>query len=200
MKDLTEKQRTVLAFIAEYIAHNGRAPSYNDIASHFGFSAKAAYDTVLALIKKGKLEKSSRLLRSISLPEDERMRMGTLAVPFFSREPSPEDIREKRCNGFSFIEGRYADIDCFAFRVTSSSMTDAAIIPGDTAIIAVRKPAQDGDIVLAYCPGNDRAPELRRLRKIPGFFLLIPDNASMGTIKTTDAEILGVLIGIRREI
>ena len=47
---------------------------------------------------------------------------------------------------------------------------------------------------------NDKPSELRRLKRIPGFTLLVPDNASMGTIKTTEAEILGVLVSIRREM
>ena len=200
MKDLTEKQQRILVFIVEYLSENGRSPSYNDIASYFGFSEKAAYDAVLALIKKGRLEKDEGRLRSIALPKAERENMGTLAVPFFMEEPSPEDISGKRCCGFSYIEGKYAELDCFAFRVTSSSMIDAAILPGDTAIVAGAKTVRDGDIVLAYCPGDDRPSELRRLRKIPGFFLLFPDNASMGTIKTTEAQILGVLMGIRRDI
>ena len=200
MKDLTERQRRILVFIVEYISDNGRSPSYSDIAGHFGFSTKAAYDSVLALIRKGRLEKEGKSIRSIALPKSERMRMGTFAAPFFQEEPSPEDVSDKRCIGFTYIEGRYAGLDCFAFRVTSSSMVDAAILPGDTAIVAAGKAAADGDIVLAYCQGDDRPSELRRLRKIPGFFLLVPDNASMGTIKTTEAEILGVLVGIRRDI
>ena len=85
-----------------------------------------------------------------------------------------------------------------AWRWKAGSLSDAAIQPGDTAVVSRAAEPAEGDIVLASCPGNERS-ELRRLKRIPGFTLLIPDNASMGTIKTTEAEILGVLVAIRRE-
>ena len=200
MKGLSEKHRKRLLFIAEYLSENGRSPSYKEIAAYFDFSSTAAYDGVLALIKKGMLEKSEKSLRSISLPKEERMKLSNIAIPFFSEEPSPEELKERRCDSFSYIERRYLERNCFSFKVSSSSMVDAAILPGDTAIIAAADTPADGDIVLASCPGNDKPSELRRLKRIPGFTLLVPDNASMGTIKTTEAEILGVLVSIRREM
>ena len=198
MKGLTEKQRKILLYIAEYISENGRSPSYKEIAAHFDFSATAAYDGVMALIKKGRLEKSEKSLRSLVLPKEERMNMNAVAVPFYLSEPSFTDIDEKLCDRFAYIERRFLPLSCFAFRVTSESMSDAAIQPGDTAVVSRAEEPAEGDIVLASCPGNERS-ELRRLKRIPGFTLLIPDNASMGTIKTTEAEILGVLVAIRRE-
>ena len=52
MKQLTQRQQEVAQFIENYMDSNGYAPSVRNIADHFGFSPKAAYDHMTALKKK----------------------------------------------------------------------------------------------------------------------------------------------------
>ena len=54
---ITDKQRMVLEFIQEYGDSNGYAPSIRDVAGRFECSVKGAYDHVVALEKKGLIER-----------------------------------------------------------------------------------------------------------------------------------------------
>lgn len=55
---LTEKQASVLAFIADFTARERWAPTRREIADHFGWqSVNAAETHIMALIRKGRLER-----------------------------------------------------------------------------------------------------------------------------------------------
>ena len=66
-KRVTDKQRQVLQYIADYIEENGYSPAIRDVSSAFTCSVKGAYDHVVALEKKGLIERSKNRSRSILL-------------------------------------------------------------------------------------------------------------------------------------
>src|SRR5690349_16526807 len=54
MSALTKKQTEILAYIRSYLADNGYAPSYREIADHFGLSSPATvHQHVKTLTEKG---------------------------------------------------------------------------------------------------------------------------------------------------
>ena len=57
----------------------------------------------------------------------------------------------------------------------------------------------DRDIVLADQGDESGQIELRRYRRLPGYVLLIPDNAIMGIRKSNSAKVYGILAAIRRD-
>src|SRR5262245_33614664 len=68
-KRVTDKQRQVLEFIAGYMEGNGYAPAIRDVAGSFDCSVKGAYDHVVALEKKGLIERAKNRSRSILLSD-----------------------------------------------------------------------------------------------------------------------------------
>lgn len=56
--EATDRQLEILSFISSYWTSMCRTPALRDIARHFGFSVKAAYDHVHALEKKGYIRKT----------------------------------------------------------------------------------------------------------------------------------------------
>ena len=56
-KRLTLRQREVFDFIENYIAEAGYPPTIREIGKALGFSEKAAFDYVNALVRKGMLER-----------------------------------------------------------------------------------------------------------------------------------------------
>ena len=67
-KRLTLRQREVFDFIENSIAEAGYAPTIAEIAEGFGFSEKAAFDHVNALVRKGMIERREDYVpRSIKL-------------------------------------------------------------------------------------------------------------------------------------
>ena len=52
MRELTERQKEVLSFIAEYINNHSYPPTIREIAENFEISVKGAHDHVTALRRK----------------------------------------------------------------------------------------------------------------------------------------------------
>ena len=202
MRGLTERQREILDFIAAYISSYGRSPTLREIGDAFGFSPNAAHDAVAVLVSKGFLEKSPKGLRSLSFPLSERMERENIPIVFFPSEPSCDDIEEERSSGRIYVPRFIAERGAFAFRVTSESMRNAGILPGDIAILrkADGMPRND-EIILASYSDDEEKMELRRFHPIGnGYAELIPDNDTMGIIKVMQSNLItaGVLTHIRR--
>ena len=73
MKQLTDRQQQVFAFIKDFIAEHGWAPTYVDIGKHFGFSARAGFGIVRVLARKGVIERVEGVPRGIKVREPLRI-------------------------------------------------------------------------------------------------------------------------------
>ena len=202
MKDLTERQKEILSFVSSYMLENGKSPTLREIGESFGFSHNAARDAVLALVKKGYLEKGTNEIRSLSFPLGERLERENAPIPFFGKEPSLKSIEENNTEEVMYVPRRIADSNAFAFRVTSESMRNAGILPGDIAILrkADGMPGND-EIILASYSDDEEKMELRRFHPIGNDYAeLVPDNDTMGIIKVMQSNLItaGVLTHIRR--
>ena len=86
----------------------------------------------------------------------------------------------------------------FVLQVSGESMIDAQIADGDYVIIKKAREAQPGQIVMAQTDDGEATlkkwyPEANRIR-------LEPANRSMRPIYVKDAKVLGVLIGVVRNM
>ena len=203
MKNLTERQKEILSYISEYITGNGRAPTLREIGDRFGFSHIAARDMVLAIVRKGYLERGENELRSISLPLTERIERENLQIPFFASEPTLEEVGSEHTDRTIYVPRAIAEQGAYAFRVSSESMRNAGILPGDIAVMTHLKGAPKNDwIILASCSDDAKPLELRRFMRINDDFIqLCPENDTMGVIKASYASLTtaGVLCMIRRD-
>lgn len=67
MKELTEKQREVLDFIAAFIAKKGYSPTLSEIAEEKKLTIKGAHDYVSVLKKKGAISTVQNRARTIRI-------------------------------------------------------------------------------------------------------------------------------------
>lgn len=200
MKKLSARQEEILGFIRKHIEEEGISPTLDEIAAAFSFSPAAAHYAIDALARKGALEKDEGRSRGIRLKDEERDERENMKIPLFSSEPSPADVREGYTDKACYVPRRIARSGAYAFIVRSESMRDAGIIPGDIAIMTDDiSSLKDGDIVLADQGDESGQIELRRYRRLPGYVLLIPDNAIMGIRKSNSAKVYGILAAIRRD-
>ncbi len=155
-KRVTEKQRQVLQFIAKYCEEYGYAPAIRDIAGAFECSVKGAYDHVVALEKKGLIDRAKNRSRSILLAskgkqvlrieEPQRIPvLGRIAAGALSyADQHIEDYVSLP------LEGMAEDgATLFALRIKGDSMHNAGIKEGDIAIFREQPSASPGDIVAA---------------------------------------------------
>jgi repressor LexA len=195
MKDLTQRQREVLAFISEYIKTHTYPPTIREIADYFTISVKGAYDHVAALKKKGciKGDKRSRTMEVIKQGQDrdadkmvEIPLLGTVAAgkPILAEENWDGTVKVhpsmlKKPGGY------------FALKVRGDSMEATGIMDGDMAIIEQQDSARNGDIVVAML--EDEAVTLKRFFKESTRVRLQPENPKYSPIYTQDVRILGRL-------
>ena len=91
----------------------------------------------------------------------------------------------------------WGDPGCFALRVRGDSMINAAILSGDLVVVRPQQHADDGQIVVARI--GDEAT-VKRLRRRNGEIWLMPENENYDPIDGTEAEIIGLVKAVIREL
>jgi len=150
MLRLTERQREILQWITAYIQSNWRPPTVVEIGEHFGIKGPSAYDIMRSLVKKGYLEKgdhSARSMRPVDLALaseagiDTRLRRNVQAS---------ESIAGVGGFSGSFHAGRKLGLckPLFTVAISGSSMIEAGLFDGGTAVVRVQEEVEDGDIAV----------------------------------------------------
>jgi repressor LexA len=85
----------------------------------------------------------------------------------------------------------------YILRVRGESMVGAGIFEGDYVVVRPADDADDGAIVVALV--GDEAT-VKRLYREADHIRLQPENETMEPIRTTDATILGRVVGVFRKV
>ena len=199
---LTKRQKEILDYIGDFIAKQGYAPSFEEIAQSFGYASLATVHEHLSnLERKGYIRKSYNESRSIELvtpgqgePSIELPLLGavaaglpieavqdaeTLAVP-------PDMVRRQRDN--------------YVLRVEGNSMIEEQIRDGDYIVVQAQQSAEDGQMVVALVSGE--AATVKKLyRERGGRIRLQPANPTMDPIlvDAADVQVQGVVVGVIRK-
>ena len=199
MQPLTEKQSTVLAFICEAIAEEGRPPTVREIARRFRFASTNAVRRHLgALERKGHIERSPFKSRGIVLAPEFRETRG---IPIVGRVAAGTPITAiENLEGYLSVETLFPYSDeLFCLRIRGDSMVDAGIWDGDYVIVRQKSSFENGEIGVAVVDGEATVKKLRRNGR---FVELVPANQEYETarIDLTESEFryAGEVIGIHR--
>lgn len=201
MKNLTERQREVLDFIAQFTEDNVYPPTVREIGENFGISLRAVQDHIAALQKKGYLSQCQKRSRSIRVLIDERKKEPVLystKVPLLGTVAAGKPLlSEENLDGYLTMAEPIVKPgkSYFALKVRGSSMINAGILEGDVAVIEQTETADDGQIVVAVV---DDAITLKRFFKEAERVRLQPENPAFQPIYTSDVRIVGTLAGILR--
>jgi repressor LexA len=193
---MTKRQRMVYEFIKDKIRNRGYGPTVREIGVQFGISSPNGVMCHLkALEKKGLITREPNMSRAIQLtvePIEER------GLPLRGRVAAGvlhEAVEQTERVDF---EAMFNKKSYFVLQVSGDSMIDAQIMDGDYVIIKKTREAQPGQIVVAQTEEGEATlkrwyPEANRIR-------LEPANRSMRAIYVKDAKVLGVLIGVVRNM
>ena len=203
MKELTERQREVLAFISAFIADHAYPPTIREVAGHFSISVKGAYDHLGALKKKNQLRYGDKRSRTIEVlhkeAEDDGQATQTIDVPLLGDVAAGKPIlADENWSGSIPVPLTMVKKDrhYFALRIRGDSMEKAGILDGDTAVVEKKETAKDGEIVVAVV---DEAVTLKRFYKESTRFRLQPENPAYSPIYCQEVRILGRLACILRK-
>jgi repressor LexA len=193
---MTKRQRIVYEFIRDKIRNRGYGPTVREIGEQFGIaSPNGVMCHLKALEKKGLITREPNMSRAIQLavePIEER------GLPLRGRVAAGvlhEAVEQTERVDFDAMFNKKS---YFVLQVSGDSMIDAQIMDGDYVIIKRTREAQKGQIVVAQTTDGEATlkrwyPEANRIR-------LEPANRSMQSIYVKDAKVLGVLIGVVRNM
>jgi repressor LexA len=197
MKELTERQKAVLAFINSYIDSHRYPPTIREIAERFSISVKGAYDHMKALEKKGSLRLEGNRSRALEIigksePRDAVVQLHLLGEVAAGKPITAEENWEKTVDVPSYMaRGK----PCFALKVKGDSMKDAGIMNGDIAVIESQPTAENGEIVVALI--EDQVT-IKRFYREANRVRLQPENEAYKPTFYQEIKILGRLQGILR--
>ena len=203
MKELTARQREVLAFIRTFTQRHGLPPTVREIGERFRVTPRAAFDHLRALERKGVLrrrlttKRTSRVLTLADrgpavreIPVLGRIAAGLPLLAEENREGSVPILAD-------WLAGKGEDL--FALRVRGDSMVNAHIVEDDLVLVRRQETAEPGEIVVALL---DNEATVKRFTRQGTAIVLKPEHPTMAPIVVKpgqrDVNILGKEIGLLR--
>lgn len=198
---LTDRQAKIFEFIKDRVQSRGYGPTVREIGEHFKISSPNGVMCHLrALEKKGLLKRVRKHDRAIAraievapeiMAEEQGMPMaGTVAAGLTNLAFE----QNERVDFGTFFTKK----NMFALKVKGDSMIDAQIADGDYVVVKKQRTARSGDMVVAHTPEGEATlkywhPEANRIR-------LQPANSKMSPIYVKEANVLGIVVGVVRNM
>jgi repressor LexA len=207
MREMTARQREVLGFIRSFTERHGAPPTVREIGERFGFTARAAFDHLRALERKGMLQRRAtdkRVSRTLVLAQRPGSRRSSAReVPVLGRIAAGAPIHAaQNLEGTIPVSADWLERkgeDVFALRVRGESMIEAHIVDGDLVLVRPQASAQPGDIVAALV---DDEATVKRFARDGERVVLKPEHPTMKPIVVepgrADFRILGKVLGVLR--
>lgn len=194
MKPLSPMRQRILEFVTRSTRENGYPPTVREICEAVQLRSPSTVHSHLKILQEnGYLEKDDRKTRALTLPGAQRWQnvpvLGTVTagVPILAQEDTL---------GVVAYDGDVSG-ELFGLRVRGDSMIGAAILDGDTVIVRQQNTADNGQIVVALLGEEATVKRLRRKNKE---VWLMPENDAYAPIDGRECAILGVVVGLIREL
>ncbi len=201
---LTKRQQQILDFIRDAQRDVGHAPSFREIAAHFGFrSVRAVQDHVRALTRKGALSQQAGKARSLQVVSPLQVfRHRVVDIPLLGSIPAGRaESLEQQAEGCVSADvdslGIQATARTFALQVRGDSMIGRHIVDGDYAIFEHGLTPNHGDVVAALIDNESTIKTFIRTRGKP--YLRAENPQYPRLIPATELVIQGVMIALMRK-
>lgn len=198
---LTARQQAVFEFIHDRIRARGYGPTVREIGEQFKISSPNGVMCHLrALEKKGLLTRVRKHDRAVAraIEINSEILAGEKGLPFVGAVAAgPTTLAFEQNERIDFGE-MFSKKNLFVLQVRGDSMIEAQIADGDYVVVKKQKAAQPGQMVVAQTSEDEATlkywhPEANRVR-------LQPANSSMDPIYVKDATVLGVVVGVVRNV
>jgi repressor LexA len=200
--DLTKRQKEIFDFIRHFAAKTGYPPTVREIGKAVGLHSSSTVHAHLSNLEKiGLLRRDPSKPRAIELLFDKAKKtirpdsglplVGQVAAgaPILAEENIEEYLEIP-----DVIGGEDGD---YILQVRGKSMKDAGILEGDYVVVRPSDDAADGEIVVALI-GEEAT--VKRFFRESDHIRLQPENEAMEPIRTTEARVLGRVVGVFRKV
>jgi repressor LexA len=199
--DLTKRQKEIFEFIRRYAGRYGYPPTVREIGKAVGLHSSSTVHAHLAnLEKSGLLRRDPSKPRAIELLVDRAKKaMRPAGLPLVGQVAAGQPILaeeniEEYLDVPDVIGGEDGD---YVLRVRGESMRDAGILEDDYVVVRPADDADNGEIVVALI--GDEVTVKRYFREAD-HIRLQPENKAMDPIRTTEAKLLGRVVGVFRRV
>jgi repressor LexA len=204
---LTERQKAILDFFADFHQRNGYPPTHREIRERFGYTSYGTVHKHLRLLRaKGYLAGEQHQKRGLRLTGEEAV--GSAAgggesapeLPFLGRIAAGRPIEalpgDERLTVPSHLLHGGSD-QHYVLRVVGDSMIEEGIQDGDYVVVRRRDRADPGEMVVALI-GDDAT--LKRIYPEGRLVRLQPANAAMQPllVPAEQVRVQGVVVGLMR--
>ncbi|MDG2384965.1 MAG: transcriptional repressor LexA [Pirellulaceae bacterium] len=196
LDQLTKRQRAVYEFIRDKIQNRGYGPTVREIGERFKISSPNGVMCHLkALEKKGLITREPNMSRAIRLAACDEDPTGLPLAGRVAAGVLHEAVEQDERIDFGEM---FARKNQFVLEVSGDSMIEAQIADGDYVVVKKQKVATAGQMVVAQTDDGEATlkywfPERNRIR-------LQPANSSMSPIYVREAQVLGVVVGVVRQM
>lgn len=204
MAKLSKRQQAILDFIKHEVKTKGYPPSVREIGQAVGLASSSTVHGHLARLEsKGLIRRDPTKPRAIEiLDHDEEIpAQNVVNVPIVGKVTAgiPITAVENIEEYFPLPEHLVpSDESVYMLEIEGDSMVDAGILNGDYVIVRSQQTASNGDIVVAMTDENEAT--VKRFFKEEDYFRLQPENQTMEPIILKNVTILGVVIGLYRQM
>lgn len=199
MKELTPRQRNILAFLVKFIKKQGYPPTVREIGEHFGFLWPAASGHLRALEKKGFIRINQLKSRGIEVKGIKEA--AGFTVPVIGKVTAGKPILAvEDIEGHMLIDKTlFKTEDAFSLRIKGESMIGAGILDGDYVIVKPQTSIESGEIAVALI-GDEATVKRIYIKKTQ--IILKPENKDMKPVayNPDSVKIIGKVIGVVRKI
>ena len=210
MVDLTKRQREIFDFLGKYADKTGYPPTVREIGKAVGLHSSSTVHVHLANLEKaGVLRRDPTKPRAIEVLVNKAKEAGSAVMDTVTPAPGlPLLGRISAGTGMLAEENieDYVDVPDvigsqdgdYILEVNGESMKNAGIMDGDYVIVHPQPVANNGEIVVAML--DEEEATVKRLFKESDHLRLQPENDEMDPIISTDAEVIGKVIGVFRKV
>lgn len=204
MAKLSKRQQAILDFIKHEVKTKGYPPSVREIGQAVGLASSSTVHGHLARLEsKGLIRRDPTKPRAIEiLDHDEEIpAQNVVNVPIVGKVTAgiPITAVENIEEYFPLPEHLVpSDESVYMLEIEGDSMVDTGILNGDYVIVRSQQTASNGDIVVAMTDENEAT--VKRFFKEKDYFRLQPENQTMEPIILKNVTILGVVIGLYRQM
>jgi repressor LexA len=200
--DLTKRQKEIFDFIRKYAAKTGYPPTVREIGKAVGLHSSSTVHAHLANLEKiGLLRRDPSKPRAIELLFEKAKRTvrPSYELPLVGQVAAGEPIlAEENIDEYleipDVIGGEDGD---YILQIRGESMKNAGILEGDYVVVRPSDDADNGEIVVALI-GEEAT--VKRIYREPEHIRLQPENDEMEPILSTEARVLGKVVGVFRKV
>ncbi len=204
MTELTRRQQQIADYIDRSQREGGGAPSYREIAAHFGFASPGSVvNHVRALRRKGVLPEETGQARSLRVQSPlAGLRKRVVDIPVYGAIPAgfPEDRRQEAQGCVSIDIGTLGlrpTPRTFALEVRGDSMLGKCIVDGDLVVLEHGLTPRHGDVVAALIDNESTLKTFLLNRGKP--FLRAENPKYPDLIPAQELVIQGVMVALIRK-